>query len=268
MPDRRIHDWIGLSGVDPSESPRALIWSRRLEVPLLIIALWILVSWYWESSSNALPPSSLLNWCIWLFFLFETSLLTFLVNDKVNYLKSNWLNVVIILCGLPILWLGTPYAGILRSLRLLLFINLMLQLSATVRFILTRNHLGAMLLVSGIFVVVAGYLIAGIDPNINSPGDGIWWAWVTATTVGYGDIVPTSPEGRILGGILMALGVGLLSIITANISVYFIASAKNSPEKIMLERIEERLEKIEQLLQEKTSNQASTSPLRDDSKNS
>tara|TARA_B110000879_G_scaffold22698_2_gene29566 strand:+ start:9351 stop:10169 length:819 start_codon:yes stop_codon:yes gene_type:complete len=251
MSNKRLHDWIGLSGVDSDETALAVTWARRLELPLLIVALWILFSWYWESRERSFHFSPVLNWTVWLFFVFETTLLTYLVKDKANYLKNNWLNLLIILAGPPLLIFGSPYAGVLRSLRLFLFIDLMLQLSSSVRYILTRNHFGATLLISGLFVIIAGYLIAGIDPNIDTPGDGIWWAWVTATTVGYGDEFPTSIEGRVLGGFLMMLGVGLLSIITANVSAFFISSANAEKDQHQLSAIEDQLRRIELLLEDK-----------------
>ncbi len=249
MAEKRFHDWIGLSGVDADENPSALLWSKRLELPLLLVALWILISWYWESITlQAQVYSTALNWGIWGFFVLETTLLTSLVHDKANYLKNNWLNLLIILCGLPILWANLPYMAALRSLRLLIFLSLMLQLSATIRHVLARNHLGATLLVSAVFIIVAGYLIAGIDPGITTPADGIWWAWVTVTTVGYGDIVPSSAEGRILAGILILLGVGLFSLITASFSVFFISQSKLEPEQQRLKNIEQQLSQLEQKL--------------------
>lgn len=248
MTDNSFHDWIGLSGIDDSENAVAKKWARRLEIPLLLLALWIIVSWYWESRNLPLPSSELMNWCIWGFFALETCLLTLLVDNKLFYLKSNWLNLVIILCGIPILWLQTPYIGVLRSLRLLIFLSLMLQLSSSLRGMLAKNHLGATLFVSVLFIIFAGYLIAGVDPGITSPADGIWWAWVTATTVGYGDIVPISSAGRILGGFLILLGIGLFSMITANISVFFISKARATHSQERLARIEEKLDQIESLL--------------------
>ena len=246
MPDKRFHDWIGLRGVDDSENATAKKWARRLEIPLIFVALWIVVSWYWESKNHTVPLGELLNWCLWAFFVIETTALTALVDNKSLYLKSNWLNLVIITCGIPVLWIQSPYVGMLRSLRLLIFLGLMLQLSSSLRAVLAKNNLGATLLVSGLFIVIAGYLIAGVDPGIESPADGIWWAWVTATTVGYGDIVPSSPAGRILGGFLILLGIGLFSMITANISVFFISKARGNDKR--LNTIEEQLDRIESLL--------------------
>lgn len=249
MPEKHLHDWIGFSGVDANENHRARLWARRLELPMLFIALWILVTWYWESTQQEFSGNAeRLNWAIWLFLIFETLLLSLLVDDKANYLKNNWLNVLMILFGIPVLWSDTPYVALLRSLRLLIFVSLLIQLSSSALQILARNRLGATLLVSTFFIIIAGYLIAGIDPSIASPGDGIWWAWVTTTTVGYGDIVPTSTAGRILAAALMLLGVGLVSLITANFSAFFVAHNKGNSELQRLQQLENQLQRIEEKL--------------------
>ena len=57
--------------------------------------------------------------------------------------------------------------------------------------------------------VVAGVLIHLTDPkNFPSIGDGLWWAIQTVTTVGYGDLVPTSATGRLVASLVMVLGIG------------------------------------------------------------
>lgn len=128
MPEKRFHDWVGLSGVDNDENLTALRWAKRLDAPLIFVALLILVSWYWESSVHSPILGGAVNWIVWVFFIFETSLLTYLVDDKRKYLENNWLNLLIILCGIPILWSNSPVITGLRSLRLLLFISLMVQI--------------------------------------------------------------------------------------------------------------------------------------------
>ena len=249
----RFHDWVGLSGIASDENTLAKQWAKRLEWPMLFMALWILISWYW-SSNTTLPQQQeqLLNWGIWTFFIVETVLLTILVNDKARYLKTNWLNLVIILGGIPVLWGFTPYASTLRILRLLLFISLLLQLSETVRAILSRNNLGPTLMISFFIIMIAGYLIAGMDPNIESPIDGIWWAWVTVTTVGYGDIVPTSLEGRIFASLLILMGIGLFAMLTAAFSAFFISTQSDlhDDEINHFEKISKKLDRIEQRLTE------------------
>jgi voltage-gated potassium channel len=58
--------------------------------------------------------------------------------------------------------------------------------------------------------------------NIHSPGDAVWWAWVTVCTVGYGDKFPVSTEGRIVAGILMAAGITVFGTLAGLLSSYFL----------------------------------------------
>jgi voltage-gated potassium channel len=62
------------------------------------------------------------------------------------------------------------------------------------------------------------------DPaaNIASAGDAIWWGLVTITTVGYGDRFPVTPEGRVIGTLLLLAGIGLFSVLTGFIANIFL----------------------------------------------
>ena len=161
--------------------------------------------------------------------------------------------------GIPILWGVTTYTVALRSLRLLLLGAVFLHVSDSIRQVLSRNHLGVTLLVSFYIIVMSGIIIAGIDPGIETFWDGIWWAWVTVTTVGYGDVVPDSNAGKLFGAVLILLGIGLFSLLTASFSAFFIAKEESkvlSREQDALEKldkIEQRLPGLEALLQKNQS---------------
>lgn len=60
------------------------------------------------------------------------------------------------------------------------------------------------------------------NANIQNFGDGLWWAFTTITTVGYGDKYPVTGEGRILAVFLMILGISLLGVLTATIAAWFV----------------------------------------------
>ena len=237
MRNRSIIAVIGLAGVASDERPAAQRWGRYFEVPMLLLAIWIIIEWY-LSAKGAYPIEweAITNWVIWGFFVVETMVLSSLVRDKRRYLLSNWINLLIIAIGIPLLWQENPYAGALRGLRILLLLGFLVEMSSTIRAVLAKNNVGLTLLVSLIIIVMAGTSIAAIDPAIETPWDGIWWAWVTVTTVGYGDLVPESPYGRIFGGVLMVLGLGLFSLITASFSAFLIAREE---EEVLQE--EERL---------------------------
>jgi len=103
-------------------------------------------------------------------------------------------------------------------------------------------------------------VISTLDPAIDNTWDGIWWAWVTVTTVGYGDVVPQTASGRVFAVVLMLMGISMLSLITANISAYLMA--RGTEKEIRLEQrelkklmlVEDRLDlieaKLDRLLQE------------------
>ena len=233
---------IGLSGVAADENQKAKRWARRFELPMLVLASWIILEWYLRGK-NVYPPAfdRVTDLIIWCFFVLETVVITSLVNDKLRYLRSNWMNLLIITIGAPLLWVANNYAAALRTLRLLLIFPLLINTSSTIHKVLSRNYLGSVLLVALVFTLMAGLLMAGIDPNIENVWQGIWWAWVTVSTVGYGDTVPVSTAGKILGAIVILFGVGFFSLLTASFSAYFVSRGE-------VEIEEEEEEEISQLL--------------------
>lgn len=94
-----------------------------------------------------------------------------------------------------------------------------------------------------LFSFVFHYLEGGVNPNVNTHLDSIWWSFATATTVGYGDIIPVTAGGKILGIFLMLTGTGLFATFTAFFADYFLG--KN---EIFLEhKIHDLNKKFEQL---------------------
>jgi voltage-gated potassium channel len=77
-------------------------------------------------------------------------------------------------------------------------------------------------------LAVAGAAVMRIaDPdNFPSLGLAIWWALQTVTTVGYGDVVPTSVAGRFVGGVEMVLGVSFIAFVTAGVTSIIVQRAE------------------------------------------
>ena len=81
-----------------------------------------------------------------------------------------------------------------------------------------------MLLVGSISIA---YIEAGVEgANIKSGSDAFWWAFVTITTVGYGDRFPVTDWGRFVGMITMAVGIGIFGVLTSFLSATFMAPPK------------------------------------------
>jgi voltage-gated potassium channel len=71
--------------------------------------------------------------------------------------------------------------------------------------------------------VLAGAVQSTVDTgDFKSFWDGVWWSAVTVTTVGWGDIYPTSVASRILAIVLMVVGIAFLAVLTATIASYLV----------------------------------------------
>lgn len=86
--------------------------------------------------------------------------------------------------------------------------------------------LGLALTFVGIAVVGAALMRIADPDNFPSIGLAIWWALQTVTTVGYGDVVPTSVGGRVLGGVEMVLGVSFIAFVTAGVTSVILQRAE------------------------------------------
>jgi voltage-gated potassium channel len=72
--------------------------------------------------------------------------------------------------------------------------------------------------------------------------NGVWWAAVTVTTVGYGDLYPTSVPGRIVAIVLMFAGIGFIAVLTATIASIFVKTDRSDETTAILESLN-RLER-------------------------
>ena len=110
-----------------------------------------------------------------------------------------------------------------------------------------RTILGALIF----FVLIFGYVFYLTEPGVNTFGDGIWWALVTVTTVGYGDITPSTTLGRFVASALMFLGLGLIATVTAIVSAKFtqnfVDTHTNDDVLAKLEELESEIEKLKKL---------------------
>jgi voltage-gated potassium channel len=103
----------------------------------------------------------------------------------------------------------------------------------------------------------SGLLMTVIDrKNFPSLGGGLWWGIQTVTTVGYGDRVPKTVPGQIVAALVMLLGIGFITVITASITSSFVEDSRHQqragrdsaaiPEQ--LQAIDARLDRIEAAL--------------------
>ena len=122
--------------------------------------------------------------------------------------------------------------------------NLLSLLSTVFNSRRLRTILGALIF----FVLLFGYIFYLTEDNVKTFGDGIWWALVTVTTVGYGDITPATTVGRFVASGLMFLGLGLIATVTAIVSAKFVQNfVDHHTNDDVLEKLEEISDEINEL---------------------
>jgi voltage-gated potassium channel len=135
-----------------------------------------------------------------------------------------------------------------------------------IRSLFRRGHLSRFLLGATVLMLNGAaivYLVEHDAPgaNIKTLGNSLWWAIVTITTVGYGDYTPVTVAGRVVGTMIMGIGILVLAVITAQVSSNFVDQAarrrRGEPEEattptVTLVELGERLDRIEALLTRRT----------------
>jgi voltage-gated potassium channel len=121
----------------------------------------------------------------------------------------------------------------------------------TARAVASRRVFPYLAAMTAVLAGGVGVLIRIIDPkDFHSVGEGIWWAIVTLATVGYGDVVPTTPWGRFLGSIVIVFGVTFLAFLTATVTSLFVSSEQHEAAEQEREQRAASDEKTRALLQE------------------
>ena len=117
---------------------------------------------------------------------------------------------------------------------------------------LTARRAARLIAAASLLLTLGGGLAVWLidRDGVGSFGDSLWWSLQTVTTVGYGDVVPRDPAGRVVGAVLMLNGIALLSVVTAAIAATLVEQARKrrvTDEAVpaTLERIEARLAEIE-----------------------
>jgi voltage-gated potassium channel len=214
-----------------------------------------------------------IDWIIWGAFALELITLTYLAENRLRHLLRSWLDVIIVL--LPLLRFLrllriarlarlSRFARAARFTRLTRLLRVFLLISRefeSIRKVFGRHKINFAFIFSLILVIIFGFLVVSFEgkaekANITSVADGIWWAIVTIATVGYGDRYPVTLPGRVIGVILMFLGVAMFSLFTANIASFFTESEKEKEKTDLEKRLQRLEEKINQLV--KTSNSSSS----------
>jgi voltage-gated potassium channel len=128
--------------------------------------------------------------------------------------------------------------------------------SRTQRAVANRRVFPYLAAATAALAAFVGFVVTLIDKqDFPTFGDGVWWAIVTLGTVGYGDIVPHTAWGRVIGSLVIVFGVTFLAFLTATVTSLFVSSEQHKQQaedreqraetQELLRKLEQRLAAIE-----------------------
>jgi voltage-gated potassium channel len=174
----------------------------------------------WHTAANVA------NWLIWAVFAAEMAFVLAVAQRKLAAVRAHWLDTALVIVTVP------AYGHLLSSLRLIRLVRLMrlfrigVVLSRALqaeRRLTTKNTFRFAAIATLFLVFIAGAAEATVDHgDFKTFWDGIWWAVVTVTTVGYGDLYPHTVAGRLIAMLLMLVGIGFIAVLTASIASIFV----------------------------------------------
>lgn len=196
-------------------------WEQRSQTPLLALAVLFAVAYAVPIVLHDPAPALRtvcrgVEWAVWLAFGIDYAVRLYLTPQRLRFIRTHPLALLAVL--LPML----QPLRLLRLVSALLLAGQRAKMATQVR--LTTYVAGscAGLLMFGSLAVLEVERDAP-NGNIETLGDAVWWSFTTMTTVGYGDLAPTTGLGRLLAVGLMLSGIALLGVVTANIAAWFVA---------------------------------------------
>jgi voltage-gated potassium channel len=214
----------------------------------IVVIIMLVIDLSYDLPENVIFIFSIVDNTIVGIFAIDYFTRLFLAKDKSKFFKSNIIDLISII----------PFNSIFQSIRilrvskLLKFIKIFRSVSLILKFrkyidkFLKTNNFNYIIWIT-IFTLFLGTI--GIHfAEGTSIGNSLWWSFVTITTVGYGDISPTTSLGRIIAGIIMLVGIGFLGMLTATIATFFLKRNYNTSFKSQtIEDIKTRLDNFDEL---------------------
>ena len=223
-----------------ADTPKGKAFDVALLVAILLSILLVILESVKEINVKFGTLIIILEWIITFFFTIEYTLRIFIVKKPSTYIFSFY-GIIDLLSVLPS-YIGLIFTGmsglvVIRALRLLRIFRI-LKLSRYVsesRVIISalkasKTKISVFLYAVIMIVIIIGtimYLVEGEENGFTSIPQSIYWAIVTLTTVGYGDIAPATPIGKFIASFVMILGYGIIAVPTGIVTSEFTLASKN-----------------------------------------
>jgi voltage-gated potassium channel len=222
-----LHRWFGMGGVPPHDSQRAYLWEHRLHWVMIGVALLSIPAFLFETTvTEGLLRKIGLSLDMFILTAFSLELLWMLwvTHQRMHYLAHNWLSLLIVISAAASFFGGwhEEWITLARLLRVTMVVLILVRILGSLRNLFSPTAMPYLLGLGMVTMALAGVGFYWLEPTIESYGDGLWLAFTSATTVGYGDFVPTTTLSRLFAMVMVLLGYAIMSMVTASIVAFFI----------------------------------------------
>lgn len=173
---------------------------------------------------------------LWLLFALDLVFRFIMTSPRTHFFRKNWLDTITVVI---------PALRALRALRAFTGGGIISK----------KGFLSGSAIVSGIVAVILIVWVGGLmvlnaergapGAEITTLGDAVWWGFETITTVGYGDFVPVTGEGRFFAVMIMFVGISVLGVVSATFASTLVkkgnagAPTPESPQQMILDQLAE-----------------------------
>lgn len=206
-----------------------------LDLMVVVLSIYVLVVlvvdafFHFDEETAALLQ--LIDNAICLFFLLDFGVRFVNAESKLQFMKWGWIDLLASIPAIDAFRAGR----LIRLFRLLRVLRAFRSARHLVRHVYQNKAYGTfttVAIVAVLLVLTSSIAVLqfeqNADGNIKTAEDALWWAYVTITTVGYGDKFPVTSEGRIVAAILMTAGVGLFGTFTGLVASWFLKEEKRA----------------------------------------
>ena len=228
-------------------------WERAAEWPLVIVSVLFLAAYSVQVLAHG-PAVAVAGWFMtatWGLFLVDYVVSLWLAPRRLSWFFRHWYELAIVLL---------PMLRPLRLLRLVTLIGVLQKVAGNA----LRGRVVTYVVAASALLVYIGALAmyeaekASPDASMESFGDALWWAIVTITTVGYGDMSPSTVTGRVIAIALMIGGIALLGTVTATLASWLVdkvSAEEADAQAVTVEHLEMLRDEIRALRQEQAAAQ-------------
>ncbi|MCK7638408.1 potassium channel family protein [Corynebacterium pygosceleis] len=208
----------------PDDAPAQQRWEARVEGPMIIVSVIFLVLFIWASIGRADARWTRIAeygmWLTWWAFIVDYVIRLYLAERRARWFWRHFHEFLLVVL---------PWFRPLRLLRILPVIFLVQRFSATNKRVTVAAYTGV---ASVLLILISALSIYDVehgrpDSQITTFFDAVWWSIVTVTTVGYGDITPSTIGGRFIGIAVMLGGIAVAGVVTATFASWLVQQVED-----------------------------------------